>query len=123
MPEELSAGPSKSLGGRDSQRRKLRGVDVLHTQFGITDPAVFRALRKSAVGIDLPDIPSTRFTSLAYVQQSAVRTAIRHEKLIQTKPLPGESASLDFTRSFVLDMDGNVCAAVMLDIATYSLWV
>jgi hypothetical protein len=30
---------------------------------------------------------------------------------------------LDFTRSFTRDLDGYVCAAVVLDVATYSLWV
>ncbi len=33
------------------------------------------------------------------------------------------SLEVDFTRSFVRDLDDNVCAAVVLDIATYSLWV
>ena len=66
-------------GGRDSHCRVLRGAEILHTRFGVTDPAVFRALRTSATGIDLPEVPTTRYTSLAYVQQASARTAVRHE--------------------------------------------
>ena len=113
--------PVQPTGGRDSHCRVLRGAEILHTRFGVTDPAVFRALRTSATGIELPEVPTTRYTSLAYVQQASVRTAVRHEKLLRANPRPGESASLDFTRSFVRDLDDNVCASVVLDIATYSL--
>ena len=48
---------------------------------------------------------------------------MRPETLPHAAPLPGESCSLDFTRTFVRDMDGHTCAAIMLDISTYSIWV
>ena len=115
--------PKAMTEGRTSHCRKLRGADVVHTRLGVTDPAVFRALAKSAVGVEAIERSSARFTTLAYVQQASTRTAIRHAKILRELPRPGESASLDFTRSFVLDLDGNVCAAVILDIATYSIWV
>ena len=112
---------SKSkFGARTSHRRKLRGAEVLHTRLGITDPLVFRALARSATGVEDIKVSSTRFTSLAYVQQASARTAIRHEKLLRALPPPGESASFDFTRSFVVDLDGKVLATLILDIATYS---
>jgi hypothetical protein len=75
----------------------------LHTRFGVTDPAVFKTLATSALGLEKFTVPSSRYTSLAYVQQA---------------PLPDESASMDFTREFTRDVDGNIVAAVFLDIAT-----
>ena len=89
----------------------------------MTDPKVFKTLATSAVGVEGVESPSVRYTSLAFVQQASARTAIRHHKLLRDLPLPGEFASLDFTRGFTRDLEGHVCAAVILDIATYSLWV
>ena len=109
--------------GRTSHRRKLRGTEVLHTRFGVTDPKVFKTLSTSAVGVEGVDSPSARYTSLAYVQQASARTAVRHRQMLKELPQPGESASLDFTRGFTRDLEGHVCAAVILDLATYSMWV
>ena len=60
--------------GRTSHRRKLRGTEVLHTRFGVTDPKVFRTLATSAVGVEGVDSPSARYTSLAFVQQAGLGT-------------------------------------------------
>jgi hypothetical protein len=84
---------------------------------------VFKTLATSAVGVEGVESPSARSTSLAFVQQASARTAVRHLKILRDLPLPGESASLDFTRGFTRDLEGHVCAVVILDLATYSLWV
>jgi hypothetical protein len=108
---------------RKSHRCVLRGADVLHKRFGVTDPEVLRILSQTALGVEDIKAPPARFTSLAYVQQASARTPVRHEAMPHAAPLPGESCSLDFTRTFVRDMDGHTCAAIMLDLSTYSLWV
>ena len=36
--------PALPAGGRASDRRMLRGAEILHARFGVTDPDVFRAL-------------------------------------------------------------------------------
>ena len=96
---------------------------MLHERFGVTDPDVFRIVSQSALGVEDVKAPPTRFTSLAYVQQASALTPVRHEATPHAAPLLGESCSLDFTRTFVRDMDGHTCAAIMLDISTYSLWI
>jgi hypothetical protein len=114
---------SPSHTGRFTHAKKLRSADDLHSRFGVTDPAVFRALATSALGVESFAAPHARITSLAFVQQASRRTAIRKAKVERERPLPGTSASLDFTREFARDVDGNIVAAVFLDIATYSLFV
>jgi hypothetical protein len=52
--------------------------------------------------------PSARIKSLAFVQQASRRTAVRKAKVERERPLPGTSASLDFTREFTRDVDGNI---------------
>jgi len=115
------ASPPKT--GRFTHAKKLRSAEELHARFGVTDPAVFKALATSALGVESFAAPHARITSLAFVQQASRRTAIRKAKVERERPLPGTSASLDFTREFTRDVDGNIVAAVFLDIATYSLFV
>jgi hypothetical protein len=109
--------------GRFTHAKKLRGAEEFNARFGVTDPAVFKALATSALGVESFAAPHARITSLAFVQQASRRTAIRKAKVERERPLPGTSASLDFTREFTRDVDGNIVAAVFLDIATYSLFV
>jgi hypothetical protein len=85
---------------------------------------VFRALESSAVGVKLSGKGcNSKYMSLAYAQQASSRTAIRHAALLHARPLAGQHASMDFTRTFECDMDGYVCAAMFLDVATFALWM
>jgi hypothetical protein len=109
---------------RDSHRAKLTTAQAVHSRFGVTDPNVFRALATSALGVELSGKGCyDRYMSLAYAQQASQRTPIRHAALPRAAPLPGSHASMDFTRTFERDVDGNVCGVVFLDVASFMLWV
>ena len=109
---------------RDSHRAKLTTAQAVHSRFGVTDPNVFRALATSALGVELSGKGCyDRYMSLAYAQQASQRTPIRHTALPRAAPLPGSHASMDFTRTFERDVDGNVCGVVFLDVASFMLWV
>ena len=120
VPTEATAGDESRL----SHRALITSPQVLHSRFGVTDPKVFRALETSATGVRLRGKDCySRYSSLAYAQQASGRTAIRHASLLHTRPAGGQHASMDFTRTFERDMDGNVCALMFLDVATYMLWL
>ena len=94
----------------------------MHSRFGVTDPKVFKALASSAVGLELRgEDCCTKDMSLAYAQQASFRTSIRHAALPSAPPGPGHHASMDFTRTFERDVDGNICALVFLDVSTFML--
>jgi len=119
-PEPDMAGDESRL----SHRALITSPQVLHSRFGVTDPKVFRELETSATGVQLRGKDCySKYTSLAYAQQASGRTAIRHAALLHVRPAGGQHASMDFTRTFERDMDGNVCALMFLDVATYMLWL
>ena len=108
--------------GRTSHRAKLTTAQTVHSRFGVTDPNVFRALATAAVGVALSDKDCGKYMSLAYAQQASQRTAIRHAAMPRADPRPGEYASMDLTRTFERDVDGNVCGVILLDVASFLMW-
>jgi hypothetical protein len=108
--------------GRTSHRAKLTTAQTVHSRFGVTDPNVFRALATAAVGVALSDKDCGKYMSLAYAQQASQRTAIRHAAMPRADPRPGEYASMDLTRTFERDVDGNVCGVILLDVASFLRW-
>ena len=102
----------------------LADTATIHRRFGVQNENVFRALSSSARGVKpLAPRDLARFVTGASSRASTHRTAIRREAVPGPPLASGVAASLDLTHSFEPDIDGHVCAAIFMDLATWNVWM
>ena len=112
--------------GRKCHNAMLTTVEEVHRKTGVTSIQVLRMLSETALGVArFKSLHLDRFQTAASALASTRRTAVRHRVVDTGDPNPpgGRSASLDLTHNFPPDSEGNVCAAIFLDLSTWSIWV
>ena len=110
--------------GRSCHHAALADPATIHRRLGVQNENVFRALSSTATGVKpLAPRDLARFVSGASSRSSVHRTAVRQNAVRGELPEPETVSSLDLTHSFAPDIDGYVCAAIFMDLATWHIWM